>query len=411
MTLSDTRTASLQAQFLDMLDDAFKGYGVKAGLPPRLRKAVAATPRHSFVHRFRIEDGPLCDSDTDPEQHLPAIYSDAVMRHVDAAGGLLPSSNSQPSYILYLLHLLELGPAQTVLEIGSGSGWLAAVMARLVGPEGQVVGVELIPELASQSRADLAALDIKTIEIVTGDGAQGHAPAAPYDRAMITAATWDLPASLFDQVAEGGLILVPVELRSGDGCDVTVLRRRGEAFVSERAIPGWFVPLLGSGQDREGAMQDPPGGQKETRFALPLGAFGERGPAPMAAPFRAFLGRTEPGFVTVTSAAEENRRPGMLPPPFGLRDADSGSVALWRAGEIVSYGDRRAASHLARAYARWAALGLPGMASFRLEIYRAGAAPAPTDRLWIENRGAAALAWRLRPGIGDWQDLRLPTDT
>ena len=388
-----------------MLDAAFRGYGVQEGLPPRIREAVVETPRRRFVHRFRIGDGPLCDSDADPAQHLPAIYSDAVMRHVDAAGAPLPSSNSQPSYILYLLHMLELGRGQNVLEIGSGSGWLAAVMARLAGPGGRVVGVELIPDLAAQSRADLAALDIANVEIIAGDGASGHAPAAPYDRAIITAATWDVPASLFDQVVEGGLILVPVELRSRDGCDVTVLRRRGEAFVSERAIPGWFVPLLGQGQDRADVMQDLPGRQPQARFALPLGALGESDPAPVAALFRAFLGRTEPAFVTCTPSRENSWRPGMSLPLFGLRDEDSASLALWRAGEIVSYGDSRAASRLARAYARWAALGLPGIAAFRMEVHRAGAAPAPTDRLWIETRGATTLAWRLRPEIGSWQAL------
>ena len=62
---------------------------------------------------------------------------------------------------------------------------------------------------------------------------------------MITAAVWDFPTMLFDQVAEDGRVLMPVELRGG-GCQVTMFRRKGEAFVAERAVPGWFVPLLGN---------------------------------------------------------------------------------------------------------------------------------------------------------------------
>jgi protein-L-isoaspartate(D-aspartate) O-methyltransferase len=417
MTALDAQAEPHQARFLDMLDAAFRRYGVPDGLPPRFREAVAATPRHRFVHRFRLADdgpvrgnfrladgGPVRGSGTDPAQDLPDVYSDAVMRHVDAAGEPLPSSNSQPSYVLHLLHLLRLERGQAVLEIGSGSGWLAAIMARLVGPEGRVVGIELIPDLAARSRADLAGLGIGNVEVITGDGTPGHAAGAPYDRAIVTAAAWDVPVALLDQVAEGGLAVVPVELRGGDGCDVTMLRRQNGALMAERAVPGWFVPLLGAGQDRAGtALPEVSGGKPAARFALPLGLLGEGGPAPAAAQFRAFLGRTEPGFVA--RPGDGDWQPWMPLPPFGLTDGMSGSVALWQDGEVVSYGDRAAAIRLARAYARWAALGLPGTGAFRLEVHRAGAAPSGIDRLWIEPRGATALAWRLRPDIGNWQAL------
>jgi protein-L-isoaspartate O-methyltransferase len=196
------QVAPHMAKFLDMLDAAFRCYGAPDGLPERFRNAVAATPRHSFVHRFRLRTGPsferddehsLRDGDADPMAELAHIYSDAVLTHVDAAGQPLPSTNSQPSYILWLLHLLDLQPGQRVLEIGSGSGWLAAVMARLVGDDGYVTGLEIISELAAQGRADLARLGIDNVSVLTADGAQGHAATAPFDRVIITAATWDLP--------------------------------------------------------------------------------------------------------------------------------------------------------------------------------------------------------------------------
>ena len=157
MTPTPEQVAPHLARFLDMLDSAFRRYGVPDGLPERFRDAVAATPRHMFVHRFRLSGGPtrdridegaLRDNDADPVGQLADIYSDAVMIHVDAAGVQLPSTNSQPSYVLWLLDLLDLRPGQRVLEIGSGSGWLAAVMARLVGKNGHVTGMEIIPELA-----------------------------------------------------------------------------------------------------------------------------------------------------------------------------------------------------------------------------------------------------------------------
>ena len=344
MTSSTEQIAPHIERFLNTLDAAFRGYGVLDGMPSRFRDAVAATPRHCFVHRFRIGDGKLRDNDADPAQHLPDIYSDAVMRHVDLAGELLPSSNSQPSYVLFLLHLLDLERGQTVLEIGSGSGWLAAVMARLVGPEGRVIGIELIPELAAQSRADLAALDLDNVEIITGDGTRGHAANAPYDRAIITAATWEVPAVLLDQVAEDGRVLIPIELRGGDGCDVTVLRKRASVFASEQSVPGWFVPLLGDGQDKRGiALVPAPASDVTGRYSLPLGVLGNGGQAQAAELFRTFLGRTEPGFVVTESAADGGWRPGMSVPRFGvpvppLRDRGRGrvrgAVARGRVGQL-----------------------------------------------------------------------------
>ncbi len=343
-TLSENDVAAHAARFIAMLDDAFRGYGAPEGLPPRLRDAVLATPRHRFVHRFRLGDGPLQDLDAEPDQALPVVYSDQVMRHVDEAGELLPSSNSQPSYVLWLLHLLGLEPGQAVLEIGSGSGWLAAVMGRLVGPAGKVVGIELIPGLAQQSRTDLEGVGVGNVEIVTGDGAQGHGAGAPYDRAIITAATWDLPAVLFEQVADGGRILVPVELRDGSGCEVTVLRRHGAALVAEQSVPGWFVPLLGPGQERGAAFRQLDAlpfwsevrGAPSLRRGLPLGALLGSGPASVAAQFRAFLGRTAPGLAAFAAGAEVEWTP-WLPappssramPPFGLVDEADRSVALW----------------------------------------------------------------------------------
>jgi len=419
---SENDTSTHIAQFIAMLDDAFRRYGVPEGLPPRLRDAVRATPRHAFVHRFRTGDGPLQDLDAEPDRTLPVVYSDQVMRHVDAAGELLPSSNSQPSYVLWLLHLLGLESGQAVLEIGSGSGWLAAIMGRLVGPAGKVIGIELIPDLAEQSRMDLERLSIGNVEIVTGDGVRGHpAPAGvPYDRAIITAATWDLPAVLFDQVTDGGRILVPIELRDGSGCEVTVLRRQGAVLVAEHTVPGWFVPLLGAGQGRGEAYRPLESlpfwsevcGEPSTRRSLLLGALPGGGPSPVATQFRAFLGRTESGMALFAPRADAEWRP-WLPvapsrrptPPFGLVDESDRSVALWDAGELVGYGGPAAAVRLARAYAHWAAFGLPGMGAFGLEIHRVDAAPASGDQRWIEPRGATALAWRLKLGAASWQDL------
>ncbi|WP_051247674.1 protein-L-isoaspartate O-methyltransferase family protein [Inquilinus limosus] len=225
-------------------------------------------PRHRFVHRFRADrDRPVEDFDAEPQRHLAVVYSDRVLTHLGPDDAALDSTNSQPSYVLWLLHRLGLDPGHRVLEIGSGSGWLAAVMGRLVG-EGSVVGVEILGELARRSRADLAALGIRNVDIVEGDGAAGHAAGTPYDRAMITAAVWDLPAALFDQVAEGGRLLLPIALAGGAGrdCHVSVLRREGDRFRALEAVPGRFVRFTGRSGDRSaGGSMHCRSGRRSTR--------------------------------------------------------------------------------------------------------------------------------------------------
>ncbi|MBR0664381.1 hypothetical protein GXW71_08440 [Roseomonas hellenica] len=262
--------------------------------------------------------------------------------------------------------------------------------------------------MAARSLADLEALGLDNVKVVTGDGTRGFAADAPYDRAVVTAATWNVPTALLDQVVEGGRVLVPVELRSGDGCDVTVLERRGPSLVDGRAVPGWFVPLLGDGQNhRATAPSMLPHGEPTAHFALPLGEAGHGPIAAAAAVFRAYLGRTEPGFV-IRADGDLSWRPGMPMPPFGLAEAD-GSVAFWAAGELVTYGGRVAAERFARAYAPWAAaLGLPGTGTFRLEVHHADAAPPAADGPSVEVRGENALLWRLRAGLGDWRLLTGP---
>lgn len=421
MTPTPEPVAPHMARFLDMLDAEFRRNGLSDGLPERLRNAVAATPRHMFVHRFRLRDTPppaplartaLRDNDADPVAALPDIYSDAVMVHVDAAGEPLPSTNSQPSYVLRLLELLDLQPGQRALEIGSGSGWLAAVMARLVGESGQVTGLEIIPELAAQSQHDLARLGIGNVSVLAEDGTAGQTTSGPFDRAMITAATWDFPDILFDHIAEDGRVLVPIELRGG-GCQVTVLGRDGATFVSERAVPGWFVPLLGQGQHRPAlrvaladlSFWEEIGGLPSLRVALPLATGPDSAAGSAVIAFRAFLGRTAAGFAIFGGADAPEPRPWLPAEPFGVVDQAERSIAMWRQGELLGYGGPRAMRELVRAYANWISYGLPGLAGFELQVIRSGRGVAGNGPAWTEPRGRTVLVWRPLPGAEDWRAL------
>ncbi len=242
-------------RFIVMLDAAFRAHGA-ACLPARFTAAVQAVPRHGFVHRFRAGNSRVRDFDAAPEEGLKLIYSDLVLAHIAADGAGLPSTNSQPSFVLWLVYLLDVRPGQKILEIGSGSGWLAGILAHLTGPQGHVTGMEIIASLAARSRGDLAACGLTNVTILAQDGALGCTAAAPFDRVIVTAGVWDLPAMLFEQVTQDGLVIVPVELSGSSACRVALLRHAGGHFVEVQSMRGWFVPLTGPSQKRAQARMD-----------------------------------------------------------------------------------------------------------------------------------------------------------
>jgi hypothetical protein len=205
---------------------------------------------------------------------------------------------------------------------------------------------------------------------------------------------------------------VPVELRGG-GCQVTVLRREGERFVGERAVEGWFVPLLGRGQQRPAlrvAVAEQPFWEEISRLPprrvpLPL-AMGWDGAAGSAvSAFRAFLGRTAAGFAIFGDGDPPEQRPWLPAEPFGILHQAERSVAQWSRGELLAYGGASAMRALAQAYANWTSYGLPGLADFALEVVKIGSAPVGNAQVWTEPRGETALVWRPLPGAEDWKPL------
>jgi protein-L-isoaspartate(D-aspartate) O-methyltransferase len=170
-----------------------------------------------------------------PEGVLPRAYEDApipIGYHQTA---------SQPSLQAYYLTLLRPGRDEKVLEIGTGSGYLTALLALV---SDRVYSVERVRELSQRARRALDAMGLKNVALLVGDGTIGWRKYQPFDVIVVSAASPSIPPALLDQLADGGRMLIPVGSRTSQEL---VLVRRDASGVTEEVVKGdcTFVPLLG----------------------------------------------------------------------------------------------------------------------------------------------------------------------
>jgi len=169
-----------------------------------------------------------------PERERRRAYEDAA----------LPIGHgqtiSQPYMVARICEALAVRPGHRVLDVGTGSGYQAAVLAEL-GAE--VVTIERIPQLAEQARSNLAAAGYERAQVVVGDGTLGVPERAPFDGVAVAAAAPDLPETLYEQLRPGGRLVVPVGGQRAQRLEVIVRSPEGPAVI--HSVPCRFVPLVG----------------------------------------------------------------------------------------------------------------------------------------------------------------------
>lgn len=150
---------------------------------------------------------------------------------------------SQPYTVAFMMELLDPQPGQKILDIGFGSGWTTAILADVVGPPGQVYGIEIVPEIFAFGQANLAKFSLPNIELKLQSGSEGLAEAAPFDRILVSAAARKIPPALKNQLAIGGKMVIPIG--SGSESSLVLWQKHGLTDFTQKIYPGFaFVPFV-----------------------------------------------------------------------------------------------------------------------------------------------------------------------
>ena len=154
---------------------------------------------------------------------------------------------SQPLTVAFMIELLQPEPGDKILDVGSGSGWTTALLAELVGEEGRVFSVEVIPDLKMFGEENVSKYNfIKKgiVEYFCADGYKGLPEFAPFDKVLVSAAAEQMPRKLLEQLKEGGKLVIPIGEQYSSQ-DIVLIKKQGEKGFKEKRFPGFvFVPLV-----------------------------------------------------------------------------------------------------------------------------------------------------------------------
>ncbi len=214
---SEDRWAALREK---MVKEQIETRGVR---DEKTLRAMRRVPRHLFV----------------PEAARPAAYEDSPLPIGQ------DQTISQPFIVAYMTAALGLKGGEKILEIGTGSGYQAAILAEIAA---EVYTIEIVPSLAASAAERLAALGYRNVRVRAGDGYRGWPEAAPFDGILVTAAPDHIPQPLIDELKPGARIVIPVGVSSQE---LRVLSKRADgSLVEERTMPVRFVPMTGEAEER-----------------------------------------------------------------------------------------------------------------------------------------------------------------
>jgi protein-L-isoaspartate(D-aspartate) O-methyltransferase len=362
--------------------------------------AFLTVAREQFVNATRTPNG------------LESVYSDLSIVTREDALGQATSSSTAPSIMAAMIEGLAIVPGMNILEIGTGTGYNAAILRRLVGPRGRVTSIELDRDVAKDAMLALRRAGYN-VSVVVGDGRKGFASHAPYDGILVTAAVLDVPRAWLEQLVPVGRIVFPLRLSEDmlNPQPVPVFTRRGQALESIEMHSSGFMPLrdaeTASADDAELWVRERIGGEVRTFARLRGLALKRLTPRAREALLRTLmmpprrrdlhprLTKDQRRGFHAWLALTASRHEVCWGPDtwnYAVFDRRGTSLAAMASGGscVACHGTPVAEARFLRFLERWRARGSPGLTSLRVDVRFGGRHP----KAWhVVQRGEATLAF------------------
>jgi protein-L-isoaspartate(D-aspartate) O-methyltransferase len=358
-----------------------------------VRQAFLRVPRHELVDHFYLPrreystqhgyEELSATRDGLTSRFLDAVYSNASLVTAFDDQGMPSSSSSMPGLMAQMLELLRVQPGLSVLEIGTGTGYNAALLAELVGDQALVSTIEIQSEVAERARRLLTGAGYADIEVFVGDGYHGLPDRAPFDRIVATAALPDVSPEWSRQLRSGGELLLPIY--HGNASPLIRLSLDTENRLRGRiAGLAGFMPIQGHmGSSAPPLKNTPPDRLTESPARVETTGWSFDTSIGTRVDCWFFMSAAEPN-VTLRPVPGSNDSQTWTDWTFGLGDGNASAVVDSR-GDIVSIGEDDAPLLKLRSlYERWETLGRPRMGEFELEFIPRSSAPTTANALLRE---------------------------
>ncbi|TMR94459.1 methyltransferase domain-containing protein [Nonomuraea basaltis] len=346
-------------------------------------EAIRAVPRHQFIPDVALatpgdpDQAFIIDRETDPDTWWDTVYSRTpIVTQLDDGDtdirtrvGAYTSSSSAPSTVAYFLQLLDPEPDDQVLEVGTGTGWTAALLAHLAGPHGSVTSIEIDKIVAEQAAKNLAAAGVRP-HVIVGDGADGCPQRAPYDRVHITCGIRTVPYTWIEQCRPGGVVVAPYCPGFGDDHALRLVTLPDGTAIGR--FPGYASYMMMRSQRPAPYAPDDGGGRRHPTRVHPrtIGLAPPGADLAMAAitGLYAHISREETRFLTYV---------------LNPADPSQWAVGIHQRGNpdhtVYQMGDRPLWEEVTEAYFRWVGWGEPGRDRFGMTVTPEG------QHVWLDT--------------------------
>ena len=366
-----------------------------------LRQALFKVPRHLFIEQYydgEGQDGIVhVESPIPTAEQLSAIYSNRGMMIREDPH----SAASQPSLIFGMLNALKLADGQKVLEIGTGSGWNAGLIAHSVGNDSRVYSIDLQADLVEKAEKHLSTAGFNRVNLRAGDGGLGW-DGETFDRIIVTVGCPDIPPAWIESLVDGGILVMPLKTR-GAGDPILRLHKQGNTLTGTFTQWAGFMNLQG---DFNSSTEDPLEPSSDRVLETLLQA------EPTFTPLPAYVGSDcafylrlngEPmetlweyqGQGGMNSVLLDRELPGLCVPRSVLEPKPE--------NRVDAYGNSQLVDRFISGIEAWINLGRPKITDYHIEIIDPAASDDPSPHSYIERRPNAALRFTL-------PDVPIPRD-